>query len=129
MADHYQNIFATVLDRVHAALAALAAAGALPPLDASRVVVEPPRDPSHGDMATNVAMVLAKDAGKKPRELAELVAEKLRADDLIGKADVAGPGFINLALKPSVWAAALRSTIVTGIDYGRGAATGEPVNV
>jgi arginyl-tRNA synthetase len=52
----------------------------LPALDASRVVVEPPRDPAHGDMATNVAMVLAKEAGKKPRELAELVADKLRAD-------------------------------------------------
>src|SRR5437667_12858449 len=90
------NIFATVLDRVHAALAALTASGALPALDVSRVVVEPPRDASHGDMATNAAMVLAKDAGKKPRELAELIAEKLRADDLIAKVDVAGPGFNKL---------------------------------
>src|SRR5881392_3405474 len=129
MADHYQNIFATVLDRVHAALAALRAAGALPALDASRVVAEPPRDPSHGDMATNVAMVLAKEAGKKPRELAELIAEKLRADDLIAKVDVAGPGFINLALKPTVWADTLRSAMVCGADYGRGAAVSEPVNV
>src|SRR6478672_6270815 len=103
MSDQHRNIFATVLDRVHAALAALTAAGALPALDASRVVVEPPRDPAHGDMATNVAMVLAKEAGKKPRELAELVAERLRADDLIAKVDVAGPGFINLALKPEAW--------------------------
>ena len=101
MPDPYQNIFATVLGRVHAALAALTAAGALPALDAARVVVEPPRDPAHGDMATNAAMVLAKDAGKKPRELAELIAEKLRADELIAKVDVAGPGFINLALKPA----------------------------
>ena len=85
-----------MLDRVHAALGALTARACCRALDASRVVVEPPRDAAHGDMATNAAMVLAKDAGKKPRELAELIAEKLRADDLIAKVDVAGPGFINL---------------------------------
>jgi arginyl-tRNA synthetase len=128
MADT-SNIFATVLARVHAALGALTASGALPALDASRVVVEPPRDAAHGDMATNAAMVLAKDAGKKPRELAELVAEKLRADDLIAKVDVAGPGFINLALKTPVWADALRSAIVAGPDFGKRAASGHPVNV
>jgi arginyl-tRNA synthetase len=129
MPDPYQNIFATVLGRVHAALAALTAAGTLPALDASRVVVEPPRDPTHGDMATNVAMVLAKDAGKKPRELAELVAEKLRADDLIAKVDVAGPGFINLALKPEAWIDTLRAAISVGADYGRGTSGGHKVNV
>src|SRR6187431_658629 len=121
------NIFATVLDRVHAALAALTASGALPALDASRVVVEPPRDAAHGDMATNAAMVLAKDAGKKPRELAELVADKLRSDDLIARVDVAGPGFINLALKPNAWVNTLRSAIVAGADYGKGGAAREPV--
>ena len=129
MPDPYQNIFATVLGRVHAALAALTAAGALPALDVSRVVVEPPRDPTHGDMATNVAMVLAKDAGRKPRELAELVAETLRADDLIAKVDVAGPGFINLALKPEVWIDPLRAAISAGTGYGRGASGGHKVNV
>ena len=123
------NIFATVLARVHAALDALSASGVLPALDAARVVVEPPRDAAHGDMATNAAMVLAKEAGKKPRELAELIAEKLRADDLIAKVDVAGPGFINLALKPPVWADALRSAIKAGSDYGRGKADGHKVNV
>jgi arginyl-tRNA synthetase len=124
------NIFATVLERVHAALAALTAAGALPALDAARVVVEPPRDATHGDMATNAAMVLAKEAAKKPRELADLIAEKLRADDLIAKVDVAGPGFINLALKPNVWADTLRSAIVAGADYGRSnLGKGAPINV
>src|SRR5882724_5186507 len=123
------NIFATVRARVQAALAALTASGALPSLDASRVVVEPPRDAAHGDMATNAAMVLAKDAGKKPRELAELIAEKLRADDLIEKVDVAGPGFINLTLKTPVWADALRSAIQAGADYGKGAPHGGPVDV
>src|SRR5215208_4129250 len=123
------NIFATVLARVHAALGALTASGALPALEASRVVVEPPRDVTHGDMATNAAMVLAKDAGKKPRELAELIADQLRADDLIAKVDVAGPGFINLTLKPDVWADTLRSAINASVDYGRDAAVGHPVNV
>src|SRR5436189_4666504 len=123
------NIFATVLARVHAALAALTASGVLPALDASRVVVEPPRDATHGDMATNAAMVLAKEAGKKPRELAELIAEKLRADELIAKVDVAGPGFINLALKPNAWVNSLRSAIKARADFGRGAARQHKVNV
>jgi arginyl-tRNA synthetase len=128
--DLYQNIFTTVLVRVQAALEALTASGALPAgLALSRVLVEPPRDASHGDMATNAAMVLAKDAGKKPRELADAIAERLRADDLIEKVDVAGPGFINLTLKAPVWAAVLRTAIVAGPDYGHGAATGQKVNV
>jgi arginyl-tRNA synthetase len=129
MSADVSNIFATVLGRVHAALAALTAASVLPALDASRVVVEPPRDPTHGDMATNVAMVLAKEAGKKPRELAELVAEKLRADDLIAKVDVAGPGFINLVLKPEAWINTLRVAIDAGSEYGRGTSDAHKVNV
>ena len=76
-----QNIFAAILDRVRAANDALAEEGVLPRgLDQSRIVVEPPRDAAHGDMATNAAMVLAKDAGRKPRDLAEAIAAKLRAD-------------------------------------------------
>src|SRR5262245_66432512 len=120
-----------MLDRVHAATAGLAASGALPAgVDLSRVVVEPPRDPSHGDMATNAAMVLAKDAGKKPRELAEAIAEKLRADDLVAKVDVAGPGFINLTLKPAAWTESLRAVLEVGADYGRSKlGQGAPVNV
>src|SRR6187397_10255 len=126
-----QNIFTKVLDRVRAASDALMAAGELPSgTDQSRVVVEPPRDPTHGDMATNAAMVLAKDAGKKPRDLAEAIAGKLRADDLIASVDVAGPGFINLTLKPAAWSDALRTVLREGAAYGRspmGAA--EKVNV
>jgi arginyl-tRNA synthetase len=129
MPADYSNIFATVHERVVAANNALIASGALPALDLSRVVVEPPRDATHGDMATNAAMVLAKDAKKKPRELADLIAEKLRADDLIAKVDVAGPGFINLTLKPTVWADTLRTAIEAGAGYGRGAANGVPINV
>src|ERR1700732_3090208 len=89
------HLFASVLARVHAVCGALAAEGGWPAVvDLSRVVVEPPRDATHGDMATNAAMVLAKDAKAKPRDLAEAIAARLRADDLIASVDVAGPGFI-----------------------------------
>ena len=126
-----QNIFAVVLDKVRAANNALVAEGALPAaIDQSRIVVEPPREAAHGDMATNAAMVLAKDAGKKPRELAEAIAAKLRADDLVAKAEVAGPGFINLTLRPSAWVGALRAILSQGTHYGRGkTGQGSAVNV
>jgi arginyl-tRNA synthetase len=118
------HLFADVLARVHAVCAALAAAGNWPAgVDFSKVVVEPPRDPSHGDMATNAAMVLAKDAKLKPRELAEAIAARLRTDELIASVDIAGPGFINLTLRPSAWAEALRTVLREGDDYGRPAAT------
>src|SRR3954453_13903328 len=116
------HLFADVLARVHAICAALAAEGQWPAgIDFSRVVVEPPRDASHGDMATNAAMVLAKEAKAKPRELADRFAEKLRADDLVASVDVAGPGFINLTLKPQVWADALRTVLREGASYGNSA--------
>src|SRR5215831_3465494 len=126
-----QNIFAAVLDKVRAANAALLVDGMLPSgIDQSRIVVEPPREAAHGDMATNAAMVLAKDARKKPRELAEAMAEKLRADVLIASVEVAGPGFINLTLKPVAWTDALRAVLETGADYGRSrVGQGTPVNV
>jgi len=115
-----KSIFAELLARVHGATDALIAAGTLPAgLDQSRVTVEPPRDPTHGDIATNAAMVLAKDAGKKPRDLAEAIAEKLRADDLVVSADVAGPGFINLTLKTDAWIEALRNAVRRASDYGK----------
>src|SRR5262249_29723049 len=120
MNDRPTNIFAVVLDKVRAANDALAAAGVLPAgLDQSRIVVEPPRDAAHGDMATNAAMVLAKDAGKKPRELADAIAARLREDALIAKVDVAGPGFINMTLKPAAWFEALRTGLRMRSDYGR----------
>jgi arginyl-tRNA synthetase len=114
-----ENIFAEILGRVRRATDALSTAGALPAgLDQSRVTVEPPRDAAHGDMATNAAMVLAKDAGKKPRELAEAIAEKLCADDLVSSVEIAGPGFINLTLKPAAWLDALRTAVRSGARYG-----------
>src|SRR3954471_24193771 len=123
-----QHLFADVLARVQAACSALAVEGGWRDADLSRVVVEPPRDASHGDMATNAAMVLAKDAKAKPRELAERIAEKLRSDSLIERADVAGPGFINLTLTAPVWAEVLRAILREGSFYGRSRAGGE-VNV
>ena len=125
------HLFADVLARVHAICAALATEGQWPDgIDFSRVVVEPPRDAGHGDMATNAAMVLAKEAKAKPRDLADKIAEKLRADDLVASVDVAGPGFINLTLKPQVWADALRTVLREGAAYGNSAIGGsEKVNV
>ena len=125
------NVFAEILERVRAANEALIGAGQLPAgIDQSRIAVEPPRDAAHGDMATNAAMVLAKDAGRKPRELAELIAEKLRADTMIEKVEVAGPGFINLSLRPAAWVDALRAAVKLGQDYGKSdSGAGEPVNV
>ncbi|MGJ4953258.1 arginine--tRNA ligase [Bradyrhizobium sp. HKCCYLS20291] len=114
------HLFADVLARVHAICAALAKEGNWPDgIDVSRLVVEPPRDPTHGDMATNAAMVLAKEAKAKPRDLAEQIAERLRADALVAKVDIAGPGFINLTLQPEVWSQALAKILREGADYGR----------
>jgi arginyl-tRNA synthetase len=131
MSEQPNNIFAAVLDRVHAAIAALASDGALPAgLDLSRIVVEPPREAAHGDMATNAAMVLAKPAGRKPRDLAVAIAGKLRGNALITDVAVAGPGFINLTLAPAAWIDELRSALRAGGDYGKSAMGGnEPVNV
>ncbi|MBV9555919.1 MAG: arginine--tRNA ligase [Pseudolabrys sp.] len=121
-----QNLFAEMLTRVQRASSAVVGGQS----DLSRVVVEPPRDASHGDMATNAAMVLAKDVGKKPRELAEAIAENLRGDPLVAKVDIAGPGFINLTLKAQAWTDALRTAIVAGQHYGKSdAGRGQKVNV
>jgi arginyl-tRNA synthetase len=118
-----QHLFADVLFRVHAICSALASEGGWPEgIDLSRVVVEPPRDASHGDMATNAAMVLAKEAKLKPRDLAEQIAARLRGEALIEQVNVAGPGFINLTLKPSAWWNELRAVLRAGASYGRGAA-------
>lgn len=125
------NLFADIRDLVLAALAELAEEGALPRgLDLSAVAVEPPRDAAHGDMATNAAMVLAKPAGMQPRAIADALAAKLMADPRIDGADVAGPGFLNLRLSPSLWHSLVRSVLSSGTDYGRSAlGAGQKVNV
>jgi len=114
----------TVLDQ-------LVAAGTLP-ADADRagITVEPPRDPSHGDLATNAAMVLAKPARTSPRVLAEAIAAGLTAIADVEAADIAGPGFINLRLAPTVWAEELRTIAQEREDYGRsGIGAGKTVNI
>jgi arginyl-tRNA synthetase len=89
---------------IDAALDALQAEGTLVrDLDRRNVTIEPPRDPAHGDMATNAAMVLAKSAGMNPRALADLLVAKLIILDEIISADIAGPGFINLRLSDATW--------------------------
>ena len=83
-------------------------------------MVEPPREAGHGDLATNAAMALAKDAGLKPRDLAERIGGGARASARRSPAvEVAGPGFINMTLDPGVWREALRAAIVAGPDFGR----------
>lgn len=99
-------------------------------VDLSRVTVEPPRDPSHGDLATNAAMVLAKPAKTNPRALAERLAEALKADPDVAAVDVAGPGFVNLRLNDTFWQARLGEILDGGKDYGRSSlGAGRKVNV
>jgi arginyl-tRNA synthetase len=99
-------------------------------LDLSRITMEPPRDASHGDLATNVAMVLAKPTGENPRALAERIAAELKRDADVAAADVAGPGFVNLRLNDSFWQARLRDMLDAGSDYGRSTiGRGRKVNV
>lgn len=99
-------------------------------LDLSRVGVEPPRDATHGDIATNAAMVLSKAVGQNPRELAVRIAEALKNDDDVETVDVAGPGFINLRLKATYWQRELAAMLNEGTDFGRSKlGAGNKVNV
>ena len=128
------NIFAQFQTRIASWLEARIAAGALPAgLDLGRFVVEPPRESAHGDLSTNVAMVYAREAkaaGLNPRALADQLAEALRAEPEVERVDVAGPGFINLRLKPEVFFEVLSDVLTEGEAYGRALDSGEgPVNV
>lgn len=116
------NLFNDIRDLVLAEVAVMQAAGELPTgLDTAAIAVEPPRDAAHGDMATNAAMVLAKPAGLPPRQIAEALAAGLLSDPRIAAADVAGPGFLNLRLKPEIWQALVGAVLEQGADYGRSA--------
>ena len=125
------TVHAAFVGHITAALDALEAAGTMPAgLNRSAVAVEPPRDPSHGDLATNAAMVLAKPAGMNPRALAELLVGELRKLPEVTGAEIAGPGFINLRVAPDVWLAELRAIANLGSDYGRSAiGGGNTVNI
>ncbi len=114
------NLFSDIRTLVITCLDAMVRDAALPEgLDFANVAVEPPRDAAHGDMATNAAMVLAKPAGLKPREIAEALAAHLLEDPRIAAAEVAGPGFLNLRLAPSVWQGIIATALAQGTDFGR----------
>lgn len=125
------SIFARFAGYVDNALSDLVSAGKLPAdLDRSNITVEPPRDPSHGDLSTNAAMVLAKQAGQKPRDLAGLLTGELGKLDSVTSADIAGPGFINLRLTNAVWVEELRAIAEQGGNYGASeTGAGRTVNI
>src|SRR4029078_8768598 len=113
------NVFQVFTEHVRAAVTTLAKAGVFPaPPELTRIVVEPPREASHGDLATNAAMALAKDAGLKPRELDEKSAAECAKLPEVTRTEIAGPGFINLTLDPAVWRAALADIVRDGAEYG-----------
>jgi len=125
------NLYRYFHGRIGEICAALAADGKLPPgLDLSRIAVEPPREASHGDVATNAALVLAGPAGSKPRTLATLLAGHLLSTDGVETAEVAGPGFINLRLSKAFWLARLAEILEAGTGYGASnVGNGQRVNV
>ncbi|MEO1265528.1 MAG: arginine--tRNA ligase, partial [Pseudomonadota bacterium] len=125
------NLFTRIAGKVDDALQALKSEGALPDdLDLSGVEVQEPRDPSHGDFAINAALVLAKRAGQKPREIAELLKAKLDADDDLASIDIAGPGFLNVRLADPAWAALLQAILDDPAAFGRsGLGDGQRVQV
>jgi arginyl-tRNA synthetase len=126
-----ENVFRQLRDEVVAALGRMTAAGALPAgLDLSRVGVEPPREAGRGDVSTNAAMVLAKAAGLKPTELAARLSEELARLPIVAKAEIAGPGFLNLWLKDAFWQAQLPVILRARTAYGDSdVGGGQSVNV
>ncbi len=125
------NIYKHFTAVVRSILQDLAAPGSLPAgLDLGRVIVEAPRDVTHGDLATNAAMVLSKPAGMKPRDLAELLVPKLIAHHEVLSAEIAGPGFINLRLTEGFWRERLKDVLIAGAAYGESdEGKGKRVNV
>ncbi|MBE7198168.1 MAG: arginine--tRNA ligase [Parafilimonas terrae] len=124
------NIFAEFEARVREALEALTRNGTLPEgLDFGRVVIEPPRDSSHGDLATNAALVLAKEARTNPKALGEALAAELRTDPRVAEVSLARPGFINLRLQPGVYHEVVRAVLANPDGFGRAHLPGGPVNV
>src|SRR5262249_13187866 len=113
------NPYRHFIGEIEGALKSMQEAGELPEkLDFSAITAEPPRDPAHGDIATNAAMVLAKAARKKPRDIAEPLLARLKANPDIVEGAVAGPGFINLKLRDGFWLERLRDCLQAGVAYG-----------
>lgn len=125
------NVFSEYRTRIVETISELSAEGVLSAdIDTSRISVEPPRESQHGDLATNAAMVLAKQAGRKPRDLAEQLAKKLRADAGVKDVEIAGPGFINIRLDPTVWRNVLADVLKSGDAFGASQlGAGKKVNV
>lgn len=125
------NLFTEMRALVISALEQMQSQGTLPEgVSFDNVTVEPPRDPAHGDMATNAAMVLAKPAKMKPRDIADMLAEKLAQSDRVDSAQVAGPGFLNLRLAPVLWQDLVKAVLTTGAGFGRSdMGQGKRVNV
>ena len=128
------NVFADFQSRVARLIEKRIAAGDLPrDLDLGRFVVEPPRDAAHGDLSTNAAMVYAREAkraGSNPRALAASLAADLAREPDVSSAEAAGPGFINIVLKPEVYEQVLKAILIQGTRFGAGAPSAEgPVNV
>ena len=117
------NLFSEFHGVITSILLRIAASGRLPTdLDLQRFIVEPPRDPTHGDLATNAAMIYAKEAASffaNPRQLAVEIAAALADDPRVAEAEVAGPGFINIRVKPEVFACVLRAALEEGARFGR----------
>ena len=112
------DLFYKVRQHVLNELDSMVAAGQLPTgLDMTSVTVEPPRDPLHGDMATNAAMVLAKRAKKNPREIAEILAKRLSNVDVVENSEVAGPGFLNLRISIKAWQSIFNKILELGSSY------------
>ncbi len=121
------NIFADVEARVIRALEVLKSEGKLPAdLALPEIVAEAPRDASHGDVAVNAALVLAKAARMKPRDIAEALKGKLEAASDVSKIDIAGPGFLNISFKPEVWHGLIRTILKAGETFGGGSVKGKP---
>jgi len=125
------SVFKLFESRILAILEEIADSGEIPRyLDTSKVTVEPPRDPSHGDLSTNGAMVLGKAAGMRPRDLAGLIADRCAALPAVTKAEVAGPGFVNLTVANEVWHDEVRAILAAGTAFGDSdLGDGVPVNV
>ena len=125
------NLFSEFKGRIVAVVAGLQSEGVLPSgLDVAKISAEPPHDVAHGEVSINAAMVLAKPAGMKPRDLAGLLADRLASSPGVDSAEVAGPGFINLRLAPSFWHDRLRDVLKAGTDYGTSTmGAGKAVNV
>ena len=113
------NIFTHIRNNIIKALDNLAEQGKIPAgLTTDRVVAEPPRDAAHGDAATNAAMVLASQAGMKPRQFAEILAEELKTLPIVENVEIAGPGFVNLRLSGAFWDSCLREILEQGTRFG-----------